>query len=587
MSGDDPATNSGLTLSGEEMIDRGLDGAASLTAVFVGAAILVLLIACANVANLMLMRSAERRGEMAVRSALGGGRARLMAQSLAEPAVLAVCAGVAGTLLSYASIKILLRVVPTADFPSWLTFGIDGGMLLIVLAIVTIVVFGIGLAPARDGTRFDLVRALKVGGDNGVANSGVARSARRGMVVQLALSVVLFTGASLLVQTYRHLSSFDVGYPAEEIVELRPFFDRQRYPSDTAALEFAKAALKRARTLAGARQTALVGEVNQLSLSGLDQTLTRARQTIVRPSDLRVVTDGDSAHAISTPRVVSPTVRQFAVSDTYFATLGIRILQGRGLGALDVAGTQPVTVVSRRFADTYWPQQSPLGRTVQFGVRGTRLTVVGVVEDVRDLQSGSRGIHADPRLDTYMSIRQFVPWNPRVLIRGQGDVSGIQSAAQTVGRSVDPNVLTTSYTLARHLETQLLVTRVFGALAGLFAISGLALSLIGIYGIVGYGIAQRTREIGIRIALGGTSGDVLRLVLRESLRFVTIGLAAGLVASLLMSRGLRALLFGVSPTDPATYVAVCVLFGAVASFACYLPARRVTRVDPMVALRSD
>ena len=230
MSRDDPTANSGLTLSVADMLDRGLDGAASLTVVFVGAAVLVLLIACSNVANLMLVRTAERRGEMAVRSAIGAGRARLMTQSLAEPAVLAICAGVVGTLLSFALIKILLRVVPTAGLPSWLTFGIDGGMLLIVLGLVTIVVLGVGLTPAREGTRFDLVRALKVGGDNGVANSGVAKSARRGIVVQLALSVVLFTGASLLVQTYRHLSSVDVGYPAEEIVDLHPFFDAAAVP---------------------------------------------------------------------------------------------------------------------------------------------------------------------------------------------------------------------------------------------------------------------------------------------------------------------------------------------------------------------
>ena len=302
---------------------------------------------------------------------------------------------------------------------------------------------------------------------------------------------------------------------------------------------------------------------------------------------MRVVIDGDSARAFSTWGASSPSIRQFAVSDTYFETLGIRIVLGRTLGAIDVAGKQPAVVVSRRFADTYWPQQSPLGHTLQFGTRGTRLTVVGVVEDVRDIQSGSRGIHAEPRLDAYMSIRQFVPWDVRVLIRGHGDVSGIQAAAPAIVRHLDANVSTSSFTLARNLETELSVTRLFGALVGTFAISGLALSVIGIYGVVAYGIAQRTREIGIRIALGGTSTDVLSLVLRESLRFVTIGLAAGLIMSLLMSRGLRALLFGVSPTDPVTYGVVCLLFGSVAGFACYLPARRVTRVDPMVALRSD
>jgi predicted permease len=583
----DPNAYAAEQLTADDMIDRHIGGAIPLTAVFVGAAVFVLLIACSNVANLMLVRAAERRSEMAVRSAMGAGRARLLTQALTESAVLAVVAGVFGTLLSIASIKILLRVVPTSGFPSWLTFGVDGGVLLIVLAVVTVVVLVVGLTPAREGIRFDLVRALKVGGDNGIANTGVARSARRGMVVQLALSVVLFIGACLLVQTYRRLSTVDVGYPAAEIVEFYPFFDHQHYPNDTARVGFANAVIDRARLLPGVQHVALAGEVYRSSLPGIDPSAKQPDGHRAPPPDLRLIADGDSAAAFATRRLLPSSTRTFSVSDNFFETLGIPLIQGRGLTSFDAASSQLVAVVSRYLAEIYWPRQNPLGHTIQFGARGAKITIVGVVENVRDLQGGRYGIHADPRLDAYFSARQITPSRVTVLLRARGDVSAVQAGAQAIGRRVDPNVFTTVYTRAHDLEIQLMATRLFGALIGTFAISGLALSIIGIYGIVAYGIAQRTREIGVRIALGGTSRDVLTLILRQSLRFVAIGLVAGVLVSLAMSRGLQALLFGVSPTDPLTYLVACALFAAIATLACYLPARRVTRIDPMVALRSD
>lgn len=576
-----------VTFVAQEMINR-QGGGLPIAFLFVGAAVLVLLIACSNVANLLLVRAAERRGEMAVRSSLGAGRARLLTQALMEAVVLAAAAGVFGALLSSVLIRIAIASVPTAGFPSWLTFGIDGRILLFVIAIVSLVTLAVGLTPAREGTRFDLARALKAGGDAGTVNSGVARSARRAIVVQLALSVVLFVGASLLVQTYWRLAFVDVGYPAEEIVSLQPFFDPQRYPNDSAMMRFAAAVQDRASEFGGIRHSAIRGSAQLEPLSGAPAAPTpRARQTAAR-ADLRLFADGDTTRDRERRLSSRQYPRYFAVSDEYFRTLDLRITRGRSLSPNDEPGSQLVVVLSRRFADLLWGKENPIGRTVEFGAHGRPISVVGIVEDVRDVQGGQAGVSADPRADAYFSIRQVGAWQPEVLFRGsKEDVAAIQAAVQAAARRVDPELLTSTFTLARSIEAQRLMFKLLGALLGSFAICGLILSIIGIYGVVAFGIAQRTREIGIRIALGGTNRDVLRLVLRQALRFVGTGLAVGVILSLAAARLLRALLFGVTATDPVTYAAVCIVFGGVAVVACYLPARRVTRVDPLIALRTD
>ncbi len=577
----------GVTISAEEMINRKVGGGTSMVWLFVAAAVFVLLIACANVGNLLLVRAAERRSEMAIRASLGAGRRRLLAQALMEAIVLATLAGVLGTMLSFAFVKLGLAVIPTAGFPSWLSFGLDSRILIFTTGLMALVTVAVGLTPAREGTRFDLVRALKAGGDAGASNSGVTKRAQRGIVVQLSLSLVLLVGALLLVQTYRRLVVVDLGYAADEIVELIPYFDAERF-NDTTTMRFVSEVLARVTPLAGQRRAAIRGIVDPEALSGIATVAmsTRGRRANIRP-DVSLVTDGDSVRARSMLRSLYPEPRYFAVSHEYFQTLGLKLVRGRTFAPDDASGSQKVVVVSRHFADAFWPRENPIGRTVQFGPHGTHVTVIGVVEDVRDVQGGPRGVRVSARPDAYFSVGQVKVWQPEILIHASGSVTTLQREVQAVARRVDPEVSTTAYTMARAVETERFVAKLFGSVIGGFAISGLILSIIGIYGIVAYGITQRTREIGIRIALGGTSRDVLRLVLRQALRFVGIGLAAGVVLSLGTSQLLRVLLFGVSATDPFTYGAACVVFGGVGLLACYLPARRVTQIDPLVALRTE
>jgi putative ABC transport system permease protein len=574
-----------LALTPLEMVPRSLqDAGANLAYTFVGAATFVLLIACTNVANLLLVRAAERRGEMAVRSSLGASHRRLMTQALGETVILSVVAGILGTLLAQALIKIALALL-TIPPPSWVVLDVDRGVLMFVIALVSLVTLAVGLRPAREATRFDLARALKAGGDGGVANSGVTRSARRTIVVQLALSVVLFVGAALMARTYRNLSTLDVGYPAAQIATIREDYDDSRPRTDLDRLRFASDVAQQVAAIPGVRHTALRSSANLTKwMSAGPSTVVRGREVLGR-LDTRVFTDGDTTLNRGSSRVLH-FPRYFAISDGYFTTLGLRVGRGRAFASDDREGSTPVVVLSHHFAELLWPGENPVGHVLQFGAKGARITVIGVVDDVRDPQSGKDGLSAGDRSDAYFSFRQ-VPWSYiDVLAHSDRGIAAVQSAMTDVARRVDPDARTSVSTLANSIESQLLIAKLLGSLLGTFALCGLLLSVIGIYGVIAYGIQQRTREIGIRIALGATANAVITLVMRGSLRLVLLGLGVGLLASLGVTRLIRIALL-VSPTDLLTYFMVCLVFGGVAMLACYIPARRVTQIDPLKALRTE
>jgi ABC-type antimicrobial peptide transport system permease subunit len=263
-------------------------------------------------------------------------------------------------------------------------------------------------------------------------------------------------------------------------------------------------------------------------------------------------------------------------------------LQGRTFAAEDVIGSAPVVVVSRELARTFWPNQSPLGHTIQMGRNGKTYTVVGLVNDVLDLRGGPAGRDLRPRADLYFSMRQAKAANAEILVRTDGEIETLRSAIIGRLRAVDPMLLFMERkTLATPIESTLQFTKIMGGVLGSLALTAVFLALIGVYGLVAYGVAQRTREIGIRIALGGTAEKIVEMIMREGLRFVLLGVAIGLVLSAGATQLLKWFLFGVSPLDPVAYVAAAVIFGAVALLACYLPARRASRVDAMLALRSE
>jgi putative ABC transport system permease protein len=567
----------------DEMIDRKARQFLPLPGAFLGTGLFVLLIACANVANLLLARAAERRSEMAVRASLGASRWRLMRQTLGETLLLGAIAAALGTAASAALVRLGLHFIPTQGFPSWFRVAVDLNVLAFAVGVTVLVTAAAGLIPALEGTRFDLVRALKLGGDGGSAPSGIARASRRGLAVQLALAVALFVSAALLARSYRRIATFDVGYPADRIAILTPLVDRLRYSDPASQTDFAERLAERTARIPGVTSVALRGGFLRLRTTA-DSTAKRPAPAGAQRYDGRLIPDADTIHALRSRDVEGIRV----VSDDYFAMLNLRVRKGRSFAPDDVRGSTPVTVISDRMARALWPTSSPLGHTIQVGASGDKFTVIGVVDDVRRLRGGGSGFTDAPLLTSYVSGRQAFAFIPELLLTGRGDVVALRSHAVSLVRAADPNlILFRDVTLANELDQALLVTRVFGGLIAVFAIAALGLSIIGIYGVIAFGVAQRTREIGIRIALGGTSRDVMRVIVVDGLRFVGYGLLAGVVLAAALAQVLKTLLFGVSSIDPIAYVAVCALFAAVAILACYWPARRATRVDPLVALRAD
>jgi predicted permease len=566
-----------------EMLDRRAS-AFPLPWLFIGASMFLLVIACSNVMNLVLMRGAERRGEMAVRASLGASRGRLIAQSLAEVGVLAVLAGALGSVGSKLLLALALHLLPTQGFPYWLGFGLDGRILAFTVGIVLLVMLVVGLTPAREGARFDLVRALKVGGDGGVIGAGVARSSRRALTVQLALSIALFVGAGMFARSYRNAAALNVGYPAEHVAALALFFnDTTRYPDNAARGRVVSELLSSLRAAPGVSAVASRGFATNV-LAGAPAPA-KAPKTNVRRPDFRLIPDGDSTRAINQYRVY-PAVRLFGVSSGYFDALHLRMTQGRPIDAAGASGRAPVVVVSERLAGLLWPNEAAIGRTLQQGALGAAFTVVGVVQDVRDVQGGSRGVTATPRADAYYSSEQVETVNPELVAYTSASLSRTTAAASALVRHTDPQLITRASSIANTDEVKLIAT-VFGSIIGLLSIAGVGLSVMGLYGVIAYTVSRRRREIGIRVALGATTQGIVRLFVVESFRFVGVGLVAGLLLAVFTSRVGRIVLLDVSPVDVPVYAIACAVFGGLGLVGCWFPARRAARVDPVSALKAE
>lgn len=556
---------------------------------FVGLATCVLLIACTNVANLLLVRAAERRPEMAIRTSLGASRGRLVRLALSESLVLGLAAGALGTLLTVWGTRLLFVLIPTYGFPSWIQLGTDVRVLAFTLLLSLVAVAAIGVTPALEGTRLDLVKSLKVGGDAMVGGGAVARSGRRGVALEIALSMMLFVGAALLWRSYHTIGSTDLGYPADKLIQPWVTLDRSRYADDSSRLRFVRALADRAAADAHVEQVAIRGYAGQLDADAV--TRKRALKGKQDPA-----TSYDEATGLflaedpSAPadRGLRPQVMKWGVSDSYFRTMGLAVVQGRGFDSQDQAGSAPVAVVSEAAARLVWHRPDVVGRTFSAGRGGTPITVIGVARDYRSSYRDGAGLRIAAMPAAYYSERQAIPGNVRPILRARGDVGALARAIPALVRDVDPQaVVEIVRTMAQEGGESALLAKVFGSILGVLAIAALILASIGTYGVIAYGVALRTREIGLRIALGGTQAQVVQLFVREGMRSIGIGLAIGVAIALAASQVLRGILVGVSPFDPLSYLATLAFFGAVALLACWLPSRKAARVEPMVALRGE
>jgi putative ABC transport system permease protein len=515
---------------------------------------LVLLIACSNIASLVLARMHARGREFSLRTALGASRMRLIRQLSVESLCLAGAGGVLGVLAASVTVRLLVHFHPV-NIPRLEETVIDARVLLFAMAASLSAVLLCGMFPAWSASRCDVNQALKSSGSRSVRGS--AGGLQRGLMVgQVALTFILLAGAGLLIRSFLNLQAIDKGFRASSTVNMNIRLDG-RYNRPERQIEFFRKVIERTAALPGVDAAAAA---THLPLGG-----------------------GQSLSAVEVegfPFDDKTFFEQRDVTPRYFGALGIPVLEGRAFTDGDSASAQPVIVISRSFARKYFPGQSALGKRIH--TNGHRV-VVGVVGDVRQYS-----LESAPPMQFYLPLWQGGAWSANIVARTNLPPGRLASEMRTLVRSLDPAVavadvrtgddLVSGATAERRFETFLLTA--FGGIA-------LFLSLVGLYALMTYSVEQRTAEIGIRMALGAQPGSVLRLVLHQGSRLALAGIALGFAAAWFAARSIASLLFEVKPTDAPTFFAVACLFCAVAVAACYFPARRATRVDPLVSLRAE
>ncbi len=532
-----------------------------------GAVGLVLLIACANVANLMLTRASARTREMAVRAALGAGRWRLVRQLLAESVTLAVAGGMAGLLLAAWGVEVIARLIPAGAGGGILAVAapkVDGNVLLFALAasIFTGILFGIALAATV--TRPDLAEGLKEGAQ--VASPGGRRGWLRGAlaVSELSLALMLLIGAGLLIKSFYRLLQVNPGFAPERVLTMDLSLTDTRYPAPQQKSEFFSQVLRRVESLPGVRSAALA---DSLPLSPYQGFL------MMSPNHLQ------PRATLSSSTMVM--MRMLRVSPGYFYTLGIPVLKGRTFTDHDDEQARKVAVVNEALARHLWPTEDPIGK--QFPPPGGNFTVVGVVGNIHH-----EGLSHETEAEFYVPYLQLPDNSMQLAVRTAADPDSMVSAVRAQIRDVDPDQpLYHVATLQQVLSESLAPRRFNLLLLGIFAGIALALATVGIYGVMAFSVTQRTHEIGIRMALGAQKGDVLTMVLTQGLKLTLIGVALGIAGALGLTRFLSSLLYGVKPADLLTFTGVSLILTVAALLACYIPARRAASVDPIVALRYE
>ncbi len=534
--------------------------------VLLGAVGLVLLIACANVANLLLSRLAAREREVAVRTALGAGRGRLIRQFLTESMLLSVVGGLLGVLLAWRGTPLLLALFGNR-IPRAQEIGVDGTVLAftILLSLGTGLLFG--LLPALHASRSDLQSSLR----DGAKGSGDRRGRRTRSVLvfaEVAIAIVLLVGAGLLVRSLLELQNVQPGFRADHALSVQIQLPESSYPEEPKQAAFFRDLLPRLAAIPGV-QNAAAGY--PLPFTGSNYMLAFAAEG---QAPAKTLSD-------------TPAANMGFVSPDYFATLAIPIRDGRVFDDHDSLESEKVIVVNRSLADQIWPGVSPVGKRVTFGVpvnaESEWMRVVGVVADVRHGE-----LNDQPGLQAYLPLLQSPSTEAALVVRTAGSPGAMTSAVAAAVREVDPALpVANPKTLDQLLADSVAAPRANAVLLALLAGLALVLAAFGVYGVLSYSVAQRTREIGLRMALGAAAGDVLRQLLREGLSTVLAGIATGLVGAFFLARTLRSLLYGVTESDPVTFIGVPLVLLVVAMLATWIPARRATRVEPVVALRYE
>ncbi len=559
-----PRTNGGSTAVVRPLAETLVGDVRPALLMLLGAVGLVTLIACANVANLLLIRATRRSSEIAVRTALGASRARLARQLLTESLVLAAAGAAAGLALAAVSLDAIVRLAP-ANVPRLSEVRIDGGVLGFTALWTLAAALVFGLAPALGSLRAGPMRSLRSWGSDAASARGPVRLRRVLVAGQIAVALVLLVGAGLLVKSLARLSAVDPGFRAEQVLAFDLTLPEARYPNEARQGEFTRELLSRMRALPGAQSAAAIFG---LPLTGLSFS-----------SSMRIGGAPEGAD--------EPSAQLRVASEDYFRTLGIPLVAGRFFGPEDRYGAPHAILASRAAARRFFPAGDALGKHVRFGARpgATRIEgeIVGIVGDVRDAELG-----VGPQPEFYASIAQAPVAGFHVAIRTSGRPGALAEAVRAAAHGLDPEIVVNGLSSLGEIVSRSVARPRFTArLLLLFAAMALALSAVGIYGVIAFAVSQRTREIGIRMALGADRRAVRGLVMRDGLRLTLWGLGLGLAGAVAAARLLAGFLFEVRPGDLATHATVTLVLLAVALLACWIPARRASRVEPMAALRSE
>jgi putative ABC transport system permease protein len=528
---------------------------------------LLLLIACANVANLLLTRAAARRREIAIRAALGAGRWRLIRQLLTESLLLALAGGAAGAAAAWAGMRVLRASLPN-DLPRTAEVQMSGAVLLFALATSAFVGIIFGLIPAASVAKQRLNDSLKESRTTTASGFRLLRHHRSRsilVIAQVALSVVLLVGSGLLAKSFVRLISVNLGFQTDHVLTFWVDPPQQSYGKNTARSNLYSQMVERFRTLPGVQSAAVT---SFLALSGYATT---DYQIISRPKP----TEG-----------AEPEAEYKAISPDYFSVLRIPLLRGRFFGEGDVRNAPPVALVNQVFAQREFPTGNPIGEKIKinWGAESAWREIIGIVGDTRD---ASLQKDAQPQFYVPMDQSSVSP-SVAFLLRTSGDPLAIVGSVRAAAASVDQNQPISSIdTLAELYSGQIAEPRFEAWLIGVFSLLALALAAVGLYAVMAYSVSERTHEIGVRMAIGAEAGNVVALVARQGIALVAAGLVIGIAAALILSRVLATLLFGIQPNDPATVAQAAALLAVAGLAACWMPVRRATRIDPLIALRYE